>query len=441
MKGYVTSNTFFGYSSIICADSSIVACGLNGFGRFAGNGNPLWNYVYTGVTFYSVQQTFDGGYILAGSIGSTTSSNGIDVYLIKTDANGTKQWSRKFGGAADEYASCIRQTADSGYIFVGATSSFGAGGYDFYVVKTLANGDTAWTRTYGGALAEGGTTSIRQTLEPTFDGGFIIAGYTNSFSAGGTDGYVIKLNGSGGLQWSKSYGGSQGDVFLDVKQCADSGYAFGGYTGSFGGGLVDAYLVRTDKNGDTLFTRAYGGMLADYGQSIALCSDKGFALAGYTASFGSGNNDALLIKTDSLGNALCSQYSTATVVNNAATQAKNTGTGKIFITLNTSSPAIPVHTGGNVTTVCNVNGIESVLKEELIRVFPNPSAGVFSFWASEEGEIEIADMLGNVVFRESLKNTTAPSLINLEGLPAGAYNLLFKGRQRTGSTKVLLTPH
>lgn len=442
MKGYVTGNTFFGYSSTICNDSSLVVCGLNGFARFDSNGYPLWNFVYTGVTFYSVQQTFDGGYILAGSIGSTSSSNGIEAYLLKTDSNGIKQWSRKLGGPADEYANCIRQTADSGYIFVGVTNSFGAGGYDLYVVKTHTNGDTAWTHTYGGTQQEGGTSSIRQTIERTLDGGFILCGYTSSFvTAGGADAYAVKIDGSGSLQWSKAYGGSQSDAFLDVKQCADSGYVFGGYTGSFGGGAVDAYLVRTDKNGDTLFTHAYGGGLAEYGQSIALCADKGFGLAGYTASYGSGNNDAFLVKTDSLGNTSCHQYSTATVVSNAATQVMNTNTGKIFITLNTSSPVIPVHTGGNVTDACLVNGIEAVPENELFHAFPNPSAGMMTFTSDEEGEIEISNMLGNTVYRHSLGAAGTLLEIDMRTLSAGAYNLHFSCKSGATGRKIVLLPH
>jgi outer membrane protein assembly factor BamB len=136
---------------------------------------------------YSVQQTRDGGYIIVGYTASY-GAGGYDVYLIKVDANGNMQWSRTFGGSGDDEGYSVQQTSDGGYIIVGSTTSYGAGGSDVYLIKVDANGNMQWSRTFGGARDDGGS-SVQQTS----DGGYIIVGGTASYGAGGYDVYLIKL--------------------------------------------------------------------------------------------------------------------------------------------------------------------------------------------------------------------------------------------------------
>lgn len=442
IRAYAPSNNNFGYSICQGADSGYVLCGITGFSKVSADGTPLWNYIYSGVIFYSIKATSDKGFILAGSIGSTSSSNGIDVFLLKTDSNGIKQWSRKIGGPNDDYATCVRVLSGGGYIFAGSTNSYGAGGFDMYVVKTNSLGDTLWTRTYGGSNNDGGTSSTRQTIERTFDGGYIVGGYSNSFATSGSfDAYLVKIDSVGDHEWSKMYGGTAGDQIYDVKQCTDSGYVFTGITNSFGAGLGDIYLVKTNALGDTLFTRTFGGALNDYGYGVKETADKGFILCGYTANFGSGNNDAVLIKTDSLGNSSCHQYNTQSVVSSPATQVGITTTGKIFITINVSSVIPTLKTGGNVVDACVGNSIDDAFVGKFA-VYPNPNSGVFTISAPSTGslKITICDLLGKTVYQKTVEHPALSIPIALPELASGTYLLKLQGEGINSVLKLLVNP-
>ena len=257
-----------------------------------------WTRTYGGSSYdygESVAQTSDGGYIVAGYTYSF-GAGGYDVYLVKTDAVGDTIWTRTYGGFDVDFGYSVAQTSDGGYIVAGETYSFGAGGSDVYIVKTDAVGDTLWTRTYGGSDYDYG-----RSVAQTSDGGYIVAGYTASFGAGSWDVYLVKTDGLGDTIWTRTYGGSDGDYSNSVAQTSDGGYIAAGYTSSFGAGYNDVYLVKTDAVGDTIWTRTYGGGNTDKGYSVAQTSDGGYIVAGYTRSFGAGEDDVYLVKTDSLG--------------------------------------------------------------------------------------------------------------------------------------------
>jgi hypothetical protein len=259
-------------------------------------GDTLWTRTYGGSDYedgYGVQQTTDGGYVIAGR----TSSFGVgshDFYLVKTDVNGDTLWTRTYGGSDSEGSYSVQQTSDGGYIVTGYTYSFGAGDYDFYLVKTDVNGDTLWTRTYGGGLFD-----YPWHVQQTSDGGYIIAGETKSFGAGESDAYLVKTDANGDTLWTRTYGGTDYEYGYCVDQTSDGGYIVAGLTESFG--VRDVYLVRTDANGDTLWTRTYGGSDYEEARFVQETSDGGYIITGYTSSFGAGNNDFYLVKTDANG--------------------------------------------------------------------------------------------------------------------------------------------
>lgn len=417
MRAYVTANTVHGWSIAQCADSGFVVCGNTGLARVDKNGNMLWTYVYNIAIFHAVTITTDGGFLFTGSVGSSGGSNGTDVYLLKTDVNGVKQWSKKMGGAQDDYATWVRESADGNYILCGSTASFGAGGWDTYVIKTNTLGDTLWTKVYGSSAADGGNSSVKQSIEQTIDKGFIIGSYSAGFaSAGMTDAYVIKTDSLGGVQWSKTYGGAVNDVCSSIKPTTDGGYIFTGYTSSFGGGGTDIFVVKTDVNGDTLFTKAIGGLLNDYGTGITE-TPNGYVVSAYGNNFGNGNNDAHLLGFDLSGNTGCDFFPTGTMSNNAATQVSGTATGKIFITVNISSSSPVTKGGGGVVDVCAPIGMEN-FDAGRFKIYPNPSNGFFYVDLVNETTalITISDMCGRQVLKTHYRAGQALELNSLNGL-------------------------
>jgi hypothetical protein len=244
-----------------------------------------------------VVQTADGGYATAG-VTESFGAGGYDFYLVKTDSHGDTLWTRTFGGPHDDVGWSVRQTTDGGYIVVGGTDTSGSGSSDIRLIKADANGDTLWTRTYGGPLAD-----VEQSAEQTADGGYIITGWTTSFGTGGDDVWVIKTDATGDTLWTRAYGGASNDEGNSVVQSTDGGYIIAASTRSFGAGSQDVWLIKTDSMGDTLWTRTFGGDSIDYGGSVQQTADGGYIVAGWTFSY----SDAplfYLIKTDAVGDTL-----------------------------------------------------------------------------------------------------------------------------------------
>ncbi len=244
----------------------------------------------------AITQTADGGYIIAG-VTRSFGAGGDDVWLIRTDSLGDTLWTQTYGGPGDDLGASVQPTTDGGYIVTGWTNSFGAGGDDVWLIRTDSLGDTLWTRTYGGRWTDAGS-----EVQPTADGGYVLAGGTTSFGAGSFDVYLIRTDANGGALWTTTFGGKVWDDSYSVQQTSDGGYVLAGMTRSFGAGNHDAYLIKTDADGSAVWTRAFGGDSSDYGYSVQQTADGGYVMVGFTESFGAGGEDVWLVKTDSLGN-------------------------------------------------------------------------------------------------------------------------------------------
>lgn len=253
-----------------------------------------WNKSYGGTGYdfaRSVHQTTDGGYIFAGYTDSYLPGNN-DAWLVKTYANGTQEWDKAYPGANSDFAFSIEQTSDGGYVVAGQTWSYGAGNGDAYLFKTYADGTQEWAEVSGGTGYD-----YVITVQQTSDGGYIFAGSTTSFGAGNYDAWLIKTYPNGTQEWNRTFGGVGRELIYSVHQTSDGGYIMAGATGSYGAGNDDAWLVKTYPNGTQEWSKVFGGSGYDFASSVQQTSDGGYILAGFTASYGAGSNDAWLIKT------------------------------------------------------------------------------------------------------------------------------------------------
>ena len=263
------------------------------------NGNISWTQTFGGIyddEAWHVQQCTDGGYIIAGNTASFGMGE-LDIWLIKSDTNGDTLWTRTFGGVDIEYGRSVQETNDGGYIITGTTYSFGMGEGDIILVKTDELGDEIWTQYIGGVSPDEGYIA-KQTL----DGGYIIAATTRSYGAGWWDYYLVKTDSDGNIQWTNTFGGGAGDGGRYVEQTTDEGYIFAGWSCSFGHGYYDAYLVKTDSQGNPTWTGAYGGYAADESQCARQTFDGGYISIGYSHSFSAGSSDLYVVRIDDQGN-------------------------------------------------------------------------------------------------------------------------------------------
>jgi hypothetical protein len=310
------------------------------------SGNEQWNNTYGGTSnemAFDIVQTGDGGYVLAG----WTESYGVggsDCYLVKTDASGNMQWNRTYGGVSyTENAMAVVQTDDDGYAFLAYTwdpvgywlvktdslgnmqwnKTYAESGEDYpldmiqtndlgyalvgmawpsdaqrddvCLVKTDAAGNAQWVRTYGEPNVDEGGYALVQTT----DGGYAVAG-EKDYSTGGTDGdfLLLKTDSEGNMNWNKTYGKPGEDDFAwALTQTIDGGYALAGVASWYNSISGDAWLVKTDADGNEQWNRTYGGTGDDEALGIVQTGDGGFVLAGWTSSFGAGGFDFWLVKT------------------------------------------------------------------------------------------------------------------------------------------------
>lgn len=240
----------------------------------------------------SVQQTLDGGYILVGFTTSFGAGN-FDYYLLKTNAFGDTMWTKTYGGPNWDYGFSVQQTPDSGYILTGHSDNTSIGLYTAHIIKTNSTGDTLWTKTFGGSSPNYASS---YTVQQTTDGGYIISGDISSSDDVG----LIKMDSLGNHLWTKSYGGPNlYDVSYSMQQTSDGGFILSGFTSGFGAGYYDVYLIKTDNMGDTLWTKTYGGSSAEIGWCVQQTNDGGYIVSG-----GDSLGHAYLIKTNSTGDTL-----------------------------------------------------------------------------------------------------------------------------------------
>ncbi|MCA6066050.1 T9SS type A sorting domain-containing protein [Chryseobacterium sp. RG1] len=283
---------------------------------FNGLGTTPLNELYP-----DIQQTSDGGYILAGDgNGTATVSTTSNFSVIKLNALGNIQWQKEFGGSDTDKAHSVRQTVDGGYIVAGETQSTNGdvtgnhGSSDYWIIKLNSSGNLQWQKTYGGSAND-----IARSIRQTTDGGYIVAGETSSTNGdvtgnhGSSDYWIIKIDSLGNLQWQKTFGGTADDKAQDIEQTADNGYIIAGFATSNNGNVVgnhgsyDYWIIKLTSTGDIQWQKSFGGSAVDRANCIRKAADGGYFIAGWTTSangdvtLNNGSSDYWILKITSTG--------------------------------------------------------------------------------------------------------------------------------------------
>ena len=293
------------------------------------NGAIQWESAFGGSNSdvaNDVHQTKDGGYIVTGfsesgdgDLQGAGAHGEDDLWLLKLDANGNKQWSKLYGGVEDEVGWSVLQTSDGGYVAAGESNSFnihGAhGADDFYVVKVDSLGNMQWQQAYGGSNNDFGQGIVQES-----DGSYMVVGGVSSTNKqvtgnhGMNDAWVIHIDGSGNLLWEKTYGGSQADNAYAITSSGDGGFFIANQTYSNNGDVTgyhgngDFWIIKIDGSGNLKWQKAYGGSDFDLPQSIVRTTDGGCLVTGMERSTDGnvtgnhGNYDFWVVKLKSNGN-------------------------------------------------------------------------------------------------------------------------------------------
>jgi type IX secretion system substrate protein len=405
----------------------------------------------------SIIQTSDGGYIVAGYTGDSISGyHGLfDAWVCKLNDTGGIQWSKCYGGSHEDYGESIVQTFDGGYIFAGSTNSTDGdvvgnhGNDDYWVVKLNDIGSIQWAKCYGGSSFEEASSIIQ-----TSDTGYIVTGGTISsdgevtgcFGNNGGE-WIVKLDSIGNIQWERCHGGTNGADGFSLLQTSDGGFISGGYTSSNDGdvsgnhGGIDYWIVKLTDTGDIQWQKCLGGSDDDRALSVAITADGKYVIGGYSASTDDevtgnhGSYDFWVVKLDTNGTMLWEECLGGPGDDELSKMIATNDNGLALIGETSSN-------GGDVTGHHGINqqqydywvvklnpdsitGIKEVNNNEAVRVYPNPVSNTLNILFPNSqlsilnSQFSITDVLGNTVYHQTLNNLNTS--IDVSYLSNGVY--------------------
>ncbi|MBS1924103.1 MAG: T9SS type A sorting domain-containing protein [Bacteroidetes bacterium] len=434
---------------------------------------------------YSIQETFDGGYVFCGG----SIYNGNDVCIVKLDSAGTIEWAKIYSGPSMEGANYIEQTPDSGYM-VNAVYDIGVPFARSWLLRLDANGDTLWTKVLSGgtgatipsmvnsmasvnnaiygltgyfkqdtmpivprvffiAVLSNGLVAANKTynysstlssdaraIDKTYDNGFIMAG-AGATSSQYSDIYVIRTNGYGDTLWTRTYDKSTSDAAMDVKQTTDSGFIVVSIIYDTIVYKYNIYLIKTDTAGDTIWTKQYFSQYEQVIYSVQQTIDNGYIMTGYSNT--AVGRSLYLIKTDYTGNTLWTRRYNPNI-NNYGYFVRQTKDGGFIICGATSTGSYIIKTD-SLGMVGNGTGIAEVNNPFDFSVYPNPSSGNFTFEVKgiprKNANLKIYNVLNQTVYTGTLSSYKKES-VDLHHLPNGIYIATLYYGARTISEKVII---
>lgn len=392
-------------------------------------GDTIWTRTFGGANIddgTSVVQCPDGGYVVVGSSNSFNAEELFDIYIVKVDTNGAIGWVKLYGSGEDDYAANVIKTIDNGFAITGTYNyypDYSLGYYvgDAYLIKTDAVGDTLWTKHYGGSDDDAG-----QYVAQTRDGGYIIAGYTYSFGPGTVDTsniYLIKTNIFGTIQWQKG---------IDCNHSFDYGFWAcqeddGGYTiigdSYFPGRNWDAIMLKTDSLGNPLWYRTFGDTSQDICFSATKTTNKNYILVGQTSSFGANWIDLYVVKTDSIGNLLWQKKFGGPGIDRGYSVIEASNGGYIITglfggdTLRSLGDLyiLKIDTGGVVVEVRDAKTMKPL--SLFLNVYPNPFNSALMLEFTLGATVEIYNTIGDRIAQITSERLWIPPA----GLSGGMY--------------------
>jgi hypothetical protein len=416
----------------------------------------------------AIQQTTDGGYIVAGfsrsNNGDVTGHHGTtaynDYWVVKLDSAGSIEWEKSLGGTLNEFANSVQQTAEGDFIIAGYSVSNdgdvtnhhgGTTTTDYWIVKLSSSGTLLWQKSLGGTSADNAN-----AIQQTTDGGFIVAGSSSSNdndvsgNHGFADYWIVKLDSAGDIEWQKCLGGSGDDVASSIRQTSDGGFIVAGWSDSDDNdvsgnhGNYDYWVAKLFADGNIDWQKSLGGATGDFANSIEQISDSGFVIAGYTSSNNSGDvsgyhggvffGDYWIVKLDESGN-FAWQKCLGGTNDEYAASAQQTIDGGLIVTgwTESSDGDVSFNYGSSDVWIVQLGIATSVdygISNSFFSLSPNPAAKFFNLSLqlgvkeNINATITITNLLGEKVFSKesSIMNGSLEEVISLdEKIPEGMY--------------------
>jgi hypothetical protein len=435
----------------------------------------------------------DGGYIITAST-ATTILNDIDIKIMKTDSMGNMQWTKTYGGAKPDYPNRMLKTNDGNYFVIGYTQSFGGGDYNDYLLKLKPNGDTIFTKNYGGFGNEDA-----KDIVATADGNYVIVGNSNSVDHLNYDMQLIKIGSDGHVIWTKNYGGPDYESARSVKLCLDGGFIIAGRTALGPSAVSSIYLVKTDADGNIVWTKTisggansyqgksvlansdgtytlaiddssgtmdsdvrvmkldatgntiiwnkvYGGVVKDIVKTIQPTSGGGYVLACISRSFGWINPDMWIVKLNASGDSLWTRHYGGLGHEHCLSAKQTADGGYIAIghsksyTPNTEIMFVKLDSTGKILPV----SVDELALNTAFTIYPNPSGGTVKIdWAFQDesaSTLKISNILGQTIYSEDLVDHDHNNhrVVDLTGKEPGIYFVSIQSAARLRTEKLIL---
>lgn len=397
-------------------------------------GGPYYNDMAT-----SIQQTVDGGYIVAGNKGFGQWEGQSEFWIIKLDGQGNVEWEKVLGGFQNERAYSIVQNSDGGYIVVGSANSNNGdvsgnhGGSDYWAVRLDSFGNVLWQKCFGGS-GNDHANDVKQTA----DGGFVIAGgsWSNdgdvTVNNGNYDYWIIKIDENANLEWQKSFGGSDYDEALSILQTTNGGYIIAGVSYSSDGdvngnlGNSDYWVVKLNESGNLEWKKNYGGKQRDGVANVLQTADGGFILAGNsTFSENESYSTPLILKLDPSGNVEWEKWFPGSEFYSLHSINHTSDDGLIFAgSIRSEQSSYFIGYDFWIVKLGSYLSVEDVRQPQIF-IYPNPVKNTLNF-SEKVKDISVVDFSGNVL----KTNDKITQELDISNLPKGIY--LIKGLTEKG---------